>query len=1720
MSQKLQNFALLLEQLGFGQTTQGAEILWKSQTGSPTQPVRSKIEILQRKDRFILDKFSVAFDLNKLSQALETTARKKFQKVVSCSTKINPKAGVQIILEIAPNREQGDAGQRALQNNPGTILGWTTSIASEQSSLMLQITDAFFVGTPAPDWWAQIAKITAETVTPGLSHLWRPNNLFEISLPIFALPAKPETDLSGVKEIIQNSVDATLKIPRPISLEFQHSKIKIELSSPDMILEPDYPIEIHEARETSGIWLEIDRLILGKQTPVLQGAILGQQPACIMARVGAHPPLLMQLPANRIGGPTLNENSALIALSGELQDLAHQGRSHDLVKLISTMLRRIAGIYGELNDLAPMRNILPEILGDIWSTVDADRALKSWQIALDQKPKNLRVLHKVAAIAKESGQHDKEFQALLSICQLERRTSALKTSTLRLIDLWEKQVHADTESKTKIRALLEVTARKTEFNEKIVMTLSKILRDSGEHKKALLLLESCIKSNLQNISSAQLADLHAEIASIWEHHENNAPLATARYVAATTAPSAPSDRLLDQAEAFFTRTANADQIKRLFLLRANQTGRQAPIEALERAAKYMNKMHHDLEAISAVVELMKMNRYQQWYCDIILDAANVHPINWTEIAQLMQKADSKQLPKDALPMWRLITGRCAMKNEDSWTIAVRSFMDKQVVRLMSVNESQHLLRTLINHQSLSDLSNFISERLPFAENSEVDLLLQTVVSEHLISKDGIFEQAIAQNAGSNGSLETSLRRLNKFIAQADTKNILNLMQAHLDALGNSDLVISMIDQGIKLLCDSENTQLNDTLSFFIKIRDEKAPFQSFEKEVLIDNLIRKKFLPTAEELLKSAIEAGEPGLSKKELVHDLLSNSPDIIAQWHYIVMTSEQSAKNRLENAKDCLRYWLVTESRPKQLIDAITVLAESETLDFSTLTLLESICRREKKLENFLVVLGSQMNKNAINQSDVLYWAIRTIHSNNLDRDDAARLYEKNSPKLMEQATHKLFSQAQLWLSAGNLSEAQRCFTALLKDPDVLAEAAICFTALDGLAQTKPQRSQFAAMVQSLISWAETSHHRTMAEQLIDKSIDLEVASLDHLHAKITQKFSHLSPKQLATIAIQALAKSERSSNGIVKLLDEWKATKAIAEQPEKWRDVVACLTSDHLLRQLRRSARCEILFMHAKNLFEDEARRFDAIPHFEVIELENPMDSRTWIPLYSLYEECGAKQKMVAHLEKIIPLIEKDSSLLEKTPFNIESLKNTLSRTRKSIIEAGGLGSMDYGAQGEQKQRGFELNDHAARLQRGWVDAIPIVKISAISAESQPGVLASDDATNPADQVDLPENNAFDGSAAQKLDEFAIEKPGNQTKSGMSQSSTPRVELSIVTNARTNPSRELINWRDLALSGSAPKGATKKVTTMAFASELEKHVAVQCMALLSSETSELANWHWQVWRRCDDFQYPTADVARIPKDLKFTQYGGQLHKLIKMVTPVILRANKEKFIADLHLRKIGLQGKPSPVHVDLTHPALKRGPLAVFTRQITSSKLKFFDTQGLGQEVFFDLGQRAMYFDGKWQLELPPAILSYRVMENLLHFQKGVPGIPILNAEAEIVPVIQSIRDVLSSSGINRLRIAFGIDHAEISEQLKTINRDQLISLLGWNSDRTTNDIMTLQQEMRLKAYADMFGITLDLIGISESLAGTNLCESNNALNDLALSSNPVIDFLIKLATRLTL
>ena len=327
-------------------------------------------------------------------------------------------------------------------------------------------------------------------------------------------------------------------------------------------------------------------------------------------------------------------------------------------------------------------------------------------------------------------------------------------------------------------------------------------------------------------------------------------------------------------------------------------------------------------------------------------------------------------------------------------------------------------------------------------------------------------------------------------------------------------------------------------------------------------------------------------------------------------------------------------------------------------------------------------------------------------------------------------------------------------------------------------------------------------------------------------------------------------------------------------------------------------------------------------------------------------------------------------------------------------------------------------------------------------------------------------------------------------------------------------------MVLNEKISAGITERIMTMAFANETEKHVAVQCAALLNAETKVLDAWHWPVWRNSGSYDYPLSPSGRLFADESMTIYGGPLHTLLRMIAPIIVRSRQHKFLIQPRLASLGIHNGATFTRVTMDHPAIIRGGLRYFKSILDGAKATFCDTTGIGAEVFFDLQTRIIHFDAKWQMSLPPGVLTYRVLEYLTNFQKGHIGIIDLDAEADIRPLLEEIKEVLASSGISRLRIAFGMQHRDINDQLKSVNREQLVSLLTMSGSPSIFEIRRLQTEIRMKSLTTILASSLDMIGILESLTGKDLCDANLLTPKRVFEIHPLARALLFAAAKLIL
>ena len=1727
MVAKLATLAQLLEETGYQKSPSGQDVMWRLSTDDAGAAVRAKIEILERKSQFHISKCTIQIDSEKLSEILKANIKKRMPRLLTWLSFTDRDGRLRSIAEIAPQNEKKDLDRdtESLKiRGSGTSIGWTTSFTQSNGMISIQLTDAFSVGDPIANWWADISASVAESIAPHYAKSWDTRHLQELLIPIAALPIvgeekkKPRTK-SGTREF------TTIELPTPLKVSQLGTKTIIETapSPSSSSTSVETPIEILEARETSLSWQAIDSKIVQRKS-IRSLPANGLTDSDLFARVAVAPELKFPEQYERLENYLRSQkHSSLLTLTGAIKIAGDAGREQDKLQLISDLLRRIGKSYGPIDSIKPLMRIAPEILGDSWAAVDPVMAYKAWNAALERADSNPRIHQKISNLARKTGDTRRELDALLALTKQERRKREVGILAIRLIRLIKENPDIIAPRRDEVMQSLERLCGTMPENVSLAIAMSNQLRVGGKHRQALAVLDTLLSSAAQTISGIELAELNIAIARIWRYDEENLVLATARYIQATSENAKASDDMLAEAEAFFAETKYDAQLRRILRLRSEQSDSASGTAALERSARYFIDSSQPEEAIKDILKLLQQGRAQQWYLDIIEASQQISDFPWTEVSKAMLEVPLSQLPKDSASNWTLVAGRLGLKSPSLKEESAAALTEVHVVPLLNADDSASVCVTLRELTQFESLAEFISNRLPFASGPEYSALLTTIVDSCAVGKDGLFENAIAEQAFHTKDLTLSMERARKLIRDRRKEDLVALCRAHQSTMTGGLHLAEFHDYVLTQLCRSGHQDFASVLDEILEIRMIQDGLDDESRAQWIKLVIKSGFLSIGSRHLENEIRDGKTCLDDENIVSEILVENTPALAQWHGLSREKAPTPSLRLHHAQKCFALWIGTDERPASLIDILIELNNARKLNTEQLELLEHLCTRENRIKAFVAALSTYINGTKEDaRAELIHWGIRTINSRLHMPEVAAEHFLNWIGDRQEYSIQELFTAGTLYYLGDSFMNAQANLLRMLNNPECLKEKEILLAALDSLSKCRIDRANLATVTQTLISWSRTGSDISLTDKLVQRSVDWHVAGIDDLNHLFVNNFGTETTDRLATMAVQILSKADRLNSGAAKTISEWQDDAGLMRHKDKWTDLIALLNRDRFLGLLRRSARCEVLHLHAKTLFDDDVHRFDSIPQFEALANENPMDSRAWIPLYSLYEESGARQKLTAHLERIIPLIMRDKSVLERTPFNLESLKNSLRRARLSS-PPGAIGNFEEAK--PLKSKNFEIQERAAQMQRAWIAATPVVQISTPTVAGSTG-LDNISLVTPLQtfEVGLPEPLAFNGSSALNI---ATNVSGldtgfhsESTKTETNESSIKTREIEATTRENDPEKYAQINWRDLVITESTSANATESIMKMAFTSEIEKHIAVQCIALLNGETRSLDAWHWTVWRNPDSFDYSISPAGRLPENEKLKYYGGGLHKLLRMLSPIMTRANQHKFTADGKLLKLGLSNETSSVEVGLDHPALQRGSLRYFTSLIQEARIKFRDTPLIGPNVFIDLRVRAIHFDSKWQMNLPPTVLAYRALDIISNFQRGQTTLIDLDPLTEMIPVIDQVKEVLTSSGMSRLRIAFGMQHREISEQLRGMNREQLIALLTGAGSPSARDLSQLQHEMRLRSLATVLASTLDVVGLLESLSGKDLCDEAFLTPKKILTIHPYAREILAIAAKLTI
>lgn len=335
------------------------------------------------------------------------------------------------------------------------------------------------------------------------------------------------------------------------------------------------------------------------------------------------------------------------------------------------------------------------------------------------------------------------------------------------------------------------------------------------------------------------------------------------------------------------------------------------------------------------------------------------------------------------------------------------------------------------------------------------------------------------------------------------------------------------------------------------------------------------------------------------------------------------------------------------------------------------------------------------------------------------------------------------------------------------------------------------------------------------------------------------------------------------------------------------------------------------------------------------------------------------------------------------------------------------------------------------------------------------------------------------------------------------------------------EVIDWRTAILSADFNANLTDRLLGQAFASEIEKHLAIQCVALVAGNVSRLmGSWHWRVWRKAEEYGYPLHAKERYPRGLTSPLLHSPLAKLIIALGPLLVRSYSDRFSlqylgARLRTKIRTIEKLRKPLAWD--QGVLKKVGLALFAQRIMERKLLAYNLPSLGPELFLDLATNALYLDEAYYQASPPSHLFHRVLELMwmLRFQYYVPL--KLNAKQEIYEAIVAVQERLNSRGIVRLAQNLVPKRTPMGRVLAKFDVSHLRTHFEKSGVPKPEQIQELHRAMRTQLYRMMVSETLDIIGFFEAILGRDLVNQplkHSEIYKTTPVAKPLLDFVTKL------
>ena len=334
---------------------------------------------------------------------------------------------------------------------------------------------------------------------------------------------------------------------------------------------------------------------------------------------------------------------------------------------------------------------------------------------------------------------------------------------------------------------------------------------------------------------------------------------------------------------------------------------------------------------------------------------------------------------------------------------------------------------------------------------------------------------------------------------------------------------------------------------------------------------------------------------------------------------------------------------------------------------------------------------------------------------------------------------------------------------------------------------------------------------------------------------------------------------------------------------------------------------------------------------------------------------------------------------------------------------------------------------------------------------------------------------------------------------------------------------DWRSAVRNRKLVQGSTIKILNAAMPNKLEKHLALQAVAVMGGEVQLLDKWDWRVWRKPHEYAYSRHGKDRFPAGLSPRVMKTPAFKLLLRASPFLALSFPERFTMKGLAKSMGLSPRQLEAKRQRLDWATGFPGFAGFSyhaKIFSQRSLKLFSLQGLGPQIFYDAVGSCIYLDDSYFVRKPPTHLYHRVMFLLYSLRTQFHPLLNLNPQNQILPELNKVRAVIERGPLAIFAAQAKLSDSKMAKVMKPQDFEEFKLLFNRAGSFDADDISDACKSMQQYVWRLLLADSLDLTGIIEAMLDVDLMLPGTVKPGEVLLMSPQVDPLINFALALNL